>query len=105
MTVRVASDASVGEIRHRTRGCAICMASADLMAQSVEGLRRPAIASLFGRFDAMLRDGPESAGDDAKDSLGLLAAFENLHEYRSRIRCATLPWTALLDAMPEGEDG
>ena len=43
----------------------------------------------------MLRNGAQ----DLPASLGLLTAFENLHEYRSRIRCATLPWSALLDAL------
>ena len=103
VTVRMALDGGAAEVRHRTRGCAICMASADLMAQSAEGLRRPALVSLFESFDAMLRDGRANGGE--LGHLGLLAAFENLHEYRSRIRCATLPWTALLDAMPEGENG
>lgn len=97
VTVRLGADGGVAESRHRTRGCAICTASADLMAESVEGLQRPAIASLYERFGAMLQSGESGT----MDSLGLLAAFRSLHEYRSRIRCATLPWTALLDAMSE----
>ncbi len=92
----------VGRALHRTRGCAICAASADLMAQSVEGLDIDAIRSLFARFDGMLREAtPESAADPRQpaEGLGLLGAFENLRDYRSRIRCATLPWSALLDAL------
>ncbi len=104
VTVRLAQAGGVAEVRHRTRGCAICMASADLMADAVDGLSRPAIVSLYDRFGAMLRNGPDDPRGDGPDGLGLLAAFENLHEYRSRIRCATLPWTALLDAMPAGKD-
>jgi nitrogen fixation protein NifU and related proteins len=107
VTLSLSSDGRVSRLLHRTRGCAICMASADLMAESVEGLEPGAIRSLFGQFDAMLqggtgdsvaRSGPAGAQEQAGD-LGLLEAFENLHEYRSRIRCATLPWTALLDAL------
>ena len=86
---------------HDTRGCAICAASADLMAQSVEGLDEAAIRSLFARFEGMLRQGQDPAGEQrhGAEALGLLGAFENLREYRSRIRCATLPWAALLDAL------
>ncbi|WP_428375052.1 Fe-S cluster assembly sulfur transfer protein SufU [Lichenicoccus sp.] len=107
VTLRLAPQGGVAELRHRTRGCAICMASADLMADAVDGLQRPAIVSLYERFGAMLRDGRSDSGDDMPGRLGLLTAFETLHEYRSRIRCATLPWTALLDAMagPPGKDG
>ncbi len=97
VTMRRDADGSTGEVRHQTRGCAICAASADLMAESVRGLDAAAIRSLFGRFDAMLRHGSTAPSMDA--GLGLLDAFENLHEYRSRIRCATLPWDALLGAL------
>ncbi|WP_428392126.1 Fe-S cluster assembly sulfur transfer protein SufU [Lichenicoccus sp.] len=100
VTVARAQGGRVMQVRHRTRGCAICMASADLMAETVQDLDEPAICSLFERFDAMLREGPaESPRADDERALGLLRAFEALHEYRSRIRCATLPWAALLDAL------
>ena len=106
VTVALAPDGTVMQVRHRTRGCAICMASADLMAESVQDLDEPAICSLFERFDAMLRTGPagsaraaDSPRAEGERALGLLRAFEALHEYRSRIRCATLPWAALLDAL------
>ena len=95
VTLGLSPQGGVARALHRTRGCAICAASADLMAETVEGLDEAAIRSLFERFDVMLRDGP----GESPDALGLLSAFENLHEYRSRIRCATLPWTALLDAL------
>ena len=107
VTLGLSEGGQVGRALHRTRGCAICAASADLMAESVEGLDEPAIRSLFARFDGMLHQAPPASGspDSAVDpqqpaeGLGLLGAFENLREYRSRIRCATLPWTALLDAL------
>jgi nitrogen fixation protein NifU and related proteins len=98
VTLCVSPDERISRVLHRTRGCAICMASADLMAETVEGLDPDAIRSLFGRFDVMLQGGVGEAQEQTGD-LGLLQAFENLHEYRSRIRCATLPWTALLDAL------
>ena len=106
VTLDLAAGGQVGRALHRTRGCAICSASADLMAESVEGLDEAAIRSLFARFDGMLRQAPDAgSSDSAADpqqpdgGLGVLGAFENLREYRSRIRCATLPWTALLDAL------
>ncbi len=100
VTVALSPDGHTDRVMHQTRGCAICAASADLMAESVEGLDKAAISSLFGRFDAMLHHGVVSGSADlSSGNLGVLRAFENLHEYRSRIRCATLPWSALLDAL------
>ena len=105
VTLRRSSEGCVVRVLHRTRGCAICMASADLMAESVPGQDRDAIRSLYSRFDAMLHGGSSETGlpEAGPGDLGLLNAFENLHEYRSRIRCATLPWTALLDALESEE--
>ena len=99
VTLSLSPNGRVDRVLHRTRGCAICVASADLMAEAVTGMDGVGIHSLSGRFDAMLHAGP----NDPAASLGLLDAFENLHEYRSRIRCATLPWAALLDALKSEE--
>ena len=100
VTLTCHGDGRIARVQHRTRGCAICMASADLMAETVEGRDAVSICSLYTRFDGMLRNGLRESGDG---DLGLLNAFENLHEYRSRIRCATLPWSALLDALKSEE--
>jgi nitrogen fixation NifU-like protein len=106
VTLALSPERRVSRMLHRTRGCAICMASADLMAETVVGLDESAIRSLSRQFDAMLQGGPREPAahsgqgrERGAEGLGLLNAFENLHEYRSRIRCATLPWTALLDAL------
>jgi len=98
VTVSRAVDRRVALVRHETRGCALCAASADLMAESVAGLDDAQVIELSSRFAGMLRDGPGGGGD-----LGLLCAFESLHEFRSRRRCASLPWEALLQAL--GIDG
>lgn len=102
VTLDLSSEGRVARVRHRTRGCAICAASADLMAETIAGMDEASIGSLFERFDVMLRDGPQDVQDPPSGGLGLLDAFENLHEYRSRIRCATLPWSALIDALKSG---
>ena len=89
----------VAHILHRTRGCAICAASADLMAESVRGLDAPAAAELYRQFETLLQDGQDALDDGARERLGLLLAFADLHDYRSRRKCATLPWSALLSAL------
>ena len=77
------------------RGCAISVASADLMADAVIGLDGGEARMLAARFGDMIRTGavPDEAG------FGTLSALAGVHEYRSRMRCATLPWTALEAAV------
>lgn len=106
VTLRLGPDRTAAEIRHRTRGCAICAASADLMAEHAQGHAQPEAEALFRQFEQLLVDGEASLDAPARDRLGPLLAFAELHDYRSRRKCATLPWSALLAAyQPAGTPG
>ena len=91
-------------MRHRTRGCAICAAAADLMADAVQGATRDEVEAAFARFQRLLQEGDAALDADTRERLGLLNAFGELHGYRSRRKCAILPWSALLAALKSGED-
>jgi nitrogen fixation NifU-like protein len=82
-----------GTVRHTSSGCAILLASADLMAEAATGLNPTQIATLHQAFEATVTTGAANA------QLGNLNALAGVHEYRSRLRCATLPWAALQDAL------
>jgi nitrogen fixation NifU-like protein len=93
--VRMA-DGCVAEAGFEARGCAISVASADLMAEAVTGQTPDAIRALSARFRDMVSTG------DCPDCAGQMAALRPLsgvHEYPSRVKCATLPWDALLSAL------
>jgi nitrogen fixation NifU-like protein len=85
-------------VKHVSRGCAIMVASAELMADAVAGLSAPQIAQRRAAFEAMVNSGAPD------QSLGDLNALAGVSEYRSRIRCATLPWSALAQALTDGVD-
>ena len=93
--VRLA-DGRIAETGFEARGCAISIASADLMAEAVAGQTPTAIRSLSTRFRDMVRTGtcPDCAPD-----LEALRPLSGVHEYPSRVKCATLPWDALLSAL------
>lgn len=91
------------DILHRTRGCAICAAAADLMVDGVRGKNVTAANLLFQRFDALLQQGADALDLSERETLGPLLAFSDLHDYRSRRKCATLPWSALLTAFKSAE--
>ncbi|NPD67941.1 SUF system NifU family Fe-S cluster assembly protein [Lichenicola cladoniae] len=104
VSVRLDAHRQVAEIAHRTRGCAICAASADLMADSVVGLDELRVEALYGRLDHLMQQGADAVGADGREQLGLLLAFSDLHDYRSRRKCATLPWSALRAAFKSAEE-
>ncbi|ACI53040.1 SUF system FeS assembly protein, NifU family [Gluconacetobacter diazotrophicus PA1 5] len=85
-------------VRHQTRGCAICVASADMMADLAPGRSVAELGVLSRAFTDMLRTGGDAPNPE-------LATFAGLHRHRSRIRCATLPWSALDDALNESKEG
>ena len=81
------------QVRHESRGCAILLASADLMAEAVAGKTAAEVSELHAAFEQMVETG------QTNPALGDLNALAGLWEYRSRIRCATLPWAALVQAL------
>ncbi|OYV51339.1 MAG: SUF system NifU family Fe-S cluster assembly protein [Acidocella sp. 20-58-15] len=80
-------------VNHESRGCAIMIASAELMADAVAGLTPDEISERRKAFEAMVNSGTPNP------VLGDLNALSGVSEYRSRIRCATLPWSALSEAL------
>ena len=99
LRLRRGADGRIAAAGFAARGCAISLASADLMADEVIGLDTAAARDLSARFAAMLRTG-EVPPDPA---FATLRALAGVHEYRSRLRCATLPWSALEAAIDRAE--
>jgi nitrogen fixation NifU-like protein len=94
-----APDGRISDARFDARGCAISIASADLMAETVAGRTPEATRALFLRFADMVRTGVCADGDATMDKLRPLAG---VLAYPSRVKCATLPWHALLAALDGG---
>jgi nitrogen fixation protein NifU and related proteins len=86
----------VEEVGFEARGCAISIASADLMAEAVRGRDASEIAAMAESFAAMAKSG--GSDDPALASLKPLAG---VYEYPSRVKCATLPWAALQAALAD----
>jgi nitrogen fixation NifU-like protein len=91
---------SIAEVGFEARGCAISVASADLMAETVRGRAKADTRALFEAFRTMARTGtcPDCTAELA-EPLERLAPLSGVHEYPSRVKCATLPWHALIAAL------
>ena len=94
--VRYNADSTIADTGFEARGCAISVASADLMAETVQGRSKADTAALFATFRDMVRSGVCPACDTAMEQL---APLSGVHEYPSRVKCATLPWHALIAAL------
>ena len=75
-------------------GCAISTASASLMTESMKGKTREEALKLLDKFhDLLTTDTPVT-----KD-LGKLVVFCGVRDYPARVKCATLAWHTLKNAL------
>jgi nitrogen fixation protein NifU and related proteins len=85
-------------VRFRGRGCAVCMASASMMAEAVTGLTCGQANELARAFAGWMLDGAEAEALRAA-APELVETFAAVREAGSRARCAALPWGALGEAL------
>jgi nitrogen fixation NifU-like protein len=86
----------VREARFEGSGCAISKASASVMTGLVKGKTAQEIDAIFERFHRLVTEGPRA---EDEEQLGKLAVFGGVHEYPTRVKCASLAWHALRAAL------
>jgi nitrogen fixation NifU-like protein len=98
LTLWLALDGDViREARFEGEGCAISKASASMMTQAVRGKTTAEAEALFERFHDLVTGKDPGAVEDK--SLGSLRAFGGVARFPMRVKCATLAWHALRDAL------
>ena len=88
----------VADVAFQGHGCAISKASASMLTQAVKGKDLAAARDLKDRFIGLVTRDCVSEIKDA-DVLGSLAAFEGVRRFPVRVKCATLIWHALEEAI------
>ena len=78
-------------------GCAISVASASLLTDTVIGLKTDDAIRWFSQVTNRLTD--EAANSDF--DIGKLQALEGVREFPARVKCATLAWHALHSAIEQ----
>ena len=92
-------DGTVEDVRFEGSGCAISTASASLMTQAVKGRPLDEALKLFESFHAMVTADATSEVDSGH--LGKLAVFAGVREFPMRVKCATLAWHTLKNAVED----
>lgn len=84
------------------KGCAISVASASLMTETLKGKKAEEAERLFQSFHRMCTeddfDADEAEGVDA-DALERLEILSGVREFPIRVKCATLAWHTMSAAM------
>lgn len=103
------ADGTVEDIRIGGQGCSISQSSASMMSAAVKGKTLAEVQALTRAFKGMMSIHEQSLdGEDAEASeadpevkLGDLEALRGVVKFPVRIKCATLSWNTLLQALDE----
>jgi nitrogen fixation NifU-like protein len=102
----------VDDIKLTGQGCSISQSSASMMSTAVKGKSLAEARATIRKFKAMMSihehrlDGAEDGSDEAAGSdgepdvsLGDLEALQGVVKFPVRIKCATLSWNTLAQAL------
>jgi nitrogen fixation NifU-like protein len=87
----------IADVGFEGSGCAISKASASLMTEAVKGKTLAEAETLFVRFHDLVTSAPGSRSNI--EGLGKLAVFAGVRDYPVRVKCASLAWHTLKNAM------
>lgn len=89
----------VNDVKVSGQGCSISQSSASMMSAAIKGKQIDEVRALVRKFKGMMSI---ETGDDepAQDvPLGDLEALQGVVKFPVRIKCATLAWNTLLEAL------
>ena len=89
----------ITDVGFQGSGCAISMASASLMTESIKGKAEAEVRTMFERFHTGLTAKDEAAAVGALMDLDKLVVFGGVREFPIRVKCAALPWRTLMAAL------
>ena len=104
------ADGKIEELAIGGQGCSISQSSASMMSAAVKGQTLEQVQALTRAFKGMMSiheqslDGEESEAPievDPDVKLGDLEALRGVVKFPVRIKCATLSWNTLLQAIEE----
>jgi len=91
------NDGKVEDVKFKGVGCAISKASASIMTTVLKGKTLDEVKDLFQRFHNVLTSKAEEPVNT--EELGKLAVFAGVREFPVRVKCATLAWHTLIEAI------
>lgn len=92
---------TIKDISLNGRGCSISQASGSMLTDAAIGKPTAEVERLAGMFTRMLTE-PDG---EAPAELGDLEALQGVAKFPVRVKCATLAWHTLEDALKQRKNG
>ncbi|MFT8245440.1 Fe-S cluster assembly sulfur transfer protein SufU [Roseomonas sp. BN140053] len=102
--VKLDGEGRIADAAFQGKGCAISMASASLMTETVRGKNAAEAHELAEKFRGLAMTGTcPDCGGALEDEMERLQVLGGVAEYPSRVKCATLAWHTLNAALDGGD--
>lgn len=95
-------DGIIKDISFVGSGCAISTSSASLMTQFLKGKSIKETRHFFDHFHDLVIG--KELDEEALDGLGKLAVFAGVQEFPARVKCASLSWHTLMNALDSSDN-
>jgi nitrogen fixation NifU-like protein len=95
--LQVDGSGKIQKLGFEGQGCAISKSSASLMTTAIEGKSVREAQELKEAFVSLLTQ--ENISSETRAKVGKLKLFEGVKQFPVRVKCATLIWQALGDAL------
>ena len=93
----IIKDNIIQEVKFNGKGCAISKASASIMTTILKGKTTDEARALFEEFHKIVTSPTDEDFDEIE--LGKLAVFAGVREFPARVKCASLAWHTLINAL------
>jgi nitrogen fixation NifU-like protein len=84
----------IQDISFQGSGCAISKASASMMTDQLKGKSVAEAEKTFAHYQKMVMTGPTD-----EQALGKLCVFAGVRRFPMRVKCAILPWHAMMAGL------
>ncbi len=96
-------DGVVTDVKFSGSGCSISQSSASMMTNAVKGKSVEDVKAIVRKFKHMMTVEDDETPLDENVKLGDLEALQGVVKFPVRIKCATLSWNTLVDALALAE--
>jgi nitrogen fixation NifU-like protein len=94
---------TISDVKVGGQGCSISQSSASMMTQAVKGKSVTEVKALVRKFKSMMSIEDDDPSPIAEVKLGDLEALQGVVKFPVRIKCATLAWNTLTEALADAK--
>jgi nitrogen fixation protein NifU and related proteins len=91
---------TIEDVHFTASGCAVSRAAASIMTQAVKGKTRREAGQIFEQFHELVTGRFKPTPEEAR-AMGEMAAFSGVAKFPIRVKCASMPWHTLQQALRE----